>query len=216
MAVDPSLYTHYSAEKAYLQDMYPFPDNADEVPNFAACTNANKRAAAKILHAILLKTCNDIINMNAALINMLLSLIPIAFELRYKQERMMKPNAVFQQCFDWYVIKYRRTLAEDCMTNWMAMAANWHPSMGFEVITLHPFHDVTFASLSGLPITDKDMVNIGIRVLNCTGLYPKEYKMWILHSNDASKMNDFISFKTFWENAVQIAAFTAIPASQHG
>jgi hypothetical protein len=98
----------------------------------------------------------------------------------------------------------------------MAMAANWHPLMGFEVLTLRLFCCVTFASLSGHPITNKDRINIGIHALNHTGLFPKEYKMWILHGNDASKMNDFVFFKTFCENAVQTAALTAIPGSQHG
>jgi hypothetical protein len=31
-----------------------------------------------------------------------------------------------------------------------------------------------------------------------------------------AETNDFFSFKTFWENTVQIAAFTAFPVSQHG
>ncbi len=78
VAVNPSLYTHYSAGKAYPQDMYPLPDNIDEVPNFTACTNDNKHAAAKKLHAVLLKMHNNIVNMNATLINTLLSLIPMA------------------------------------------------------------------------------------------------------------------------------------------
>ncbi len=63
---------------------------------------------------------------------------------------------------------------------------------------------------------DKDIVNISVGILNHSGLFPEEYKMWILHANNAKKLNDFISFKTFWENAVQIAMFTTIPASQHG
>ncbi len=67
--------------------------------------------------------------MNAALINTLLSLIPTAFKLIYKQEQIMDPNAVFQQCFDWFVIKYGCSLTRDRETNWMATAANWHPSM---------------------------------------------------------------------------------------
>ncbi len=122
----------------------------------------------------------------------------------------MDPNTVFPQCFDWCILKYGRTLSEDSKTNCMAMAANWHPSMGFEVLTLRLFRGVTFASLSGHPITDKDTVNIGIHVLKCTGLFAKEYKVWILHGNDASKTNDFAAFKSFWENAVQIAAFTSV------
>ncbi len=47
VAVDPSLYTHYSACKGYPQDMYPFPDNVDEVPDFTTCPNNNECAAAK-------------------------------------------------------------------------------------------------------------------------------------------------------------------------
>ncbi len=185
------------------------------MPNFTACTNHNVHAAAKNMYAILIKTRNNVVNMNAALTNTLLSLIRMAFKVLYEQERMMNPNAVFQQSFDWFVIKYGCTLAEDSKTNRMAMAANWHPSMGFEVLTLCLFCGTTFASLSGRPITDKDMVNISVRVLSCTGLFPKEYKMWILLGNNTRKTNDFVSFKTFWENPVQIAVFTAVSASHH-
>ncbi len=167
------------------------------MPNFTSCTNNNERAATKILHTILLKMCNNVINMNAALINTLLSLILTAFKLLYEQEWMMNPKTVFQHCFAWFVIKYGCTLAEDCKTNQIAMAASWHPSMGFEVLTLHLFCGVTFARLSDPPITDKDTVDISICVLNHTGLFPKEYKTWILHGNDASKMNEIRSFKTF-------------------
>jgi hypothetical protein len=96
------------------------------------------------------------------------------------------------------------------------MAADWHPSMGFEVLTSRLFRGVTFASLSGHPITDKDTVDIGVHVLNRTGLFGEEYKAWILRGDDPNNAIDFAAFKSFWENAVQIAAFTAVPASNHG
>jgi hypothetical protein len=216
VAVDPGLYTHYSAGEVYPTNDYPFPTDVDEVPNFSACNNDNDRVTAKKAHAILLKTRNDVVNMNAALIDTLLSLIPMAFKLLYEQERMMDPDAVFRQCFDWFVTKYGRTSAEDRETNRTAMAANWHPSMGFEVLTSRLFRGVTFASLLGHPITDKDTVDISVCVLNCTGLFAKEYKTWILRGDDANKAIDFAAFKSFWENAVQIAALTSVPASQHG
>jgi hypothetical protein len=216
VAVDPALYTHYLAGKAYPTNQYPFPHDVDEVPNFTTCNNDNNRAAAKIMHAIALKTQNDVVNMNTALIDTLLSLIPTAFKILYKQEQMMDPKTVFRQCFDWFVVKYRCTLAEDCNTNRTAMAADWHPSMGFEVLTLRLFCGITFASLSRHPITNNDTVNIGVHVHNCTGLFAKEYKAWILCGDNASKANNFAAFKSFWENAVQIAAFTSVPASQHG
>ena len=180
VAVDPGLYTHYSTDEAYPANDYPFPNDVDEVPDFNACNNDNDRAAAKITHTILLKTCNDIVNMNAALINTLLGLIPTAFKLLYEQERMMEPNTAFRQSFDWFVTKYGRTSAKDHEANRTAMAADWHPSMGFEVLTSCLFCGVTVASLSGHPITDKDTVDIGVRVLNRTGLFAEEYKTWIL------------------------------------
>ena len=159
---------------------------------------------------------SDLVNMNAALIDTLLGLILTAFKLLYEQERMMDPNAVFRQCFDWFVIKYRRTSAEDRETNYTAMAANWHPSMGFEVLTSRLFCGVTFASLSDHPITDKDTVDIAVRVLNRTGLFAEEYKTWILRGANPNNAIDFAAIKSFWENAVQIAACTSVPASQHG
>ncbi len=56
VAVDPFLYTHYSASKVNPHNIYPFPDNINEVPNYTACTNNNICTAAKIMHTILLKT----------------------------------------------------------------------------------------------------------------------------------------------------------------
>ena len=107
------------------------------------------------------------------------------------------------------------SLAKDRETNRKTMAANWHHSMGFEVLTSHLFRGITFASLSGHPITDKDAVDISVHVLNQKGLFAKEYKMWILRGNNANNAIDFAMFKSFWENAVQIAVFTSVPASQH-
>jgi len=83
-------------------------------------------------------------------------------------------------------------------------------------VTSRLFRGVTFASLSGHPITDKDTVDIGVSVLNCTGLFGEEYKAWILRGDDSNNAIDFTAFKSFWENAVQIAAFTAVQASTHG
>ncbi len=54
------------------------------------------------------------------------------------------------------------------------MTADCHPSMGFEILTLRLFYGVTFASLSGDPIMGKDIFNIGVPVLNRTGLFAKK------------------------------------------
>jgi hypothetical protein len=159
VAVDPALYTHYLAGETYPARQYPFPNYVDEVPNFTTCSNNNDRAAAKIIHTIALKTQNAIVNMNTALSHTLLSLIPMAFKILYKQEWMMDPNAVFRQCFNWFVIKYGRTLAEDRKTNRTAMAADWHPSMGLKYsphtysMVLHSQDSLDIQSPTRTPLT---------------------------------------------------------------
>jgi hypothetical protein len=94
VAVDPGLYTHYSAGEAYPADDYPFPNDVDEVPDFSACNNDNDRAAEKITHGILLKTRNDIVNMNAALIDTLLvdPLIPDMRTSSHPAPGLDRPN----------------------------------------------------------------------------------------------------------------------------
>jgi hypothetical protein len=64
--------------------------------------------------------------------------------------------------------------------------------------------------------TDADIVDISIRVLHRTGLFAKEYKAWITRGDDPCNSMTFAAFHSFWETAVNIAAFMATSASQHG
>ena len=52
-------------------------------------------------------------------------------------------------------------------------------------------------SLSGHLITDKDTVDIGVCVLNHTGLFAEEYKTWILRGDDPNNAIDCAVFKSF-------------------
>jgi hypothetical protein len=54
------------------------------------------------------------------------------------------------------------------------MTADWHPSMGFELLVTRLLRDVTFASFAEHPIPNYDIVDVGIWVLHCTGLFPEE------------------------------------------
>ena len=76
MAVIPSMYTHYSAGKAYPQDMYPFLTMLMKYPILPPAPTTTNLLPQRFLHAILHKTRNNVVNMNAVLINTLLSLIP--------------------------------------------------------------------------------------------------------------------------------------------
>jgi hypothetical protein len=195
---------------------YPFPADVPNVPDYAGSIDSNDCITRKCTHGMVLKKRNNIVNMNAALIDAFLDLILVAFKQAYKQKRMEDPNAIFRKMFNWFVFKYGRTLVEDREANHTVRALEWHPSMGFELLAACLLHGATFANLTKYPINDNDIVDIGICILHRTGLFAEEYKTWILRGDDATKMNNFTAFRTFWADAVNIASFTATPASSHG
>jgi hypothetical protein len=57
---------------------------------------------------------------------------------------------------------------------------------------------------------------IGICEMHCKGLFTEECKVWIPQGNNPTNSMDFVAFHTFWETAINIASFTATPASHHG
>jgi hypothetical protein len=64
--------------------------------------------------------------------------------------------------FAWVVAKYGCTSADDHEANCTAMALEWHPSQGFELLVAHLFWGAIFANLAKHPIPDNDIVDIGI------------------------------------------------------
>jgi hypothetical protein len=161
-----------------------------------------------------LKQCNDVINMNTALINSFLDLVPIAFKQSYEQIRIENMNSVFCEMFSWYVTKYSRTSANDRESNRTAMALEWHPSQGFELLVVHLFWGATFTNLAKHLIPNNDIVDISIRVIHCADLFAKEYKVWITRSNTPTNMIDVTAFHTCWETAIKIALFM-LPRMMH-
>jgi hypothetical protein len=80
IAIDDTLYAHYASGEAYPDDDYPFPNKVTAVPDYTGALNANASAAIKTTHAMAQKLCNNVINMNTALIDAFLDLIPVAFK----------------------------------------------------------------------------------------------------------------------------------------
>jgi hypothetical protein len=203
VAIDPTLHGHYSGGEAYPNADYPFPNKVVNVPNCSGCTDTNDRANVKVTHGMALKRCNDIINMNSALIDVFLNLVPVAFKQSYEQIQMENPNSVFCKMFAWFVAKYGCTSVNDCKANRTAMALEWHPSQGFELLVVHLFRGATFANLAKHPIPDDDTVDIGIRVIHRTGLFAEEYKAWITRGNNPTNNMDFAAFRFFFQLAPQ-------------
>ena len=100
--------------------------------------------------------------------------------------------------FDWFIMKYDKTTTKDCEENWQQMAANWHPSNGFEPLAMRLFigASYSYASAARYPMDDCEVINIGLRVIKQCGMYSKEYKNWIACKNESPPITETInSFK---------------------
>jgi hypothetical protein len=68
---------------------------------------------------------------------------------------------------------------------------------------------------------ERDIINIGLRVIKRCGMYAKEYKAWIGMENAGQLASPRIkqtldSFKGFWSNAITLVNQTSVPALQYG
>jgi hypothetical protein len=59
------------------------------------------------------------------------------------------------------------------------VAANWQPTDGFEQLSTRLFLGASYASAARYPMEERDIINIGLRVIKCCGIYTEEYKVWI-------------------------------------
>ncbi len=93
---------------------------------------------------------------------------------------MKQPNTVFLHMFDWFINKYGKMMTEDCKENQQKMAADWHPSDGFEPLVTRLFVGASYASMACYPMNNCNVINIGLRVIKRCGINSEEYKNWKL------------------------------------
>jgi hypothetical protein len=215
-AASPGLYSFFTTEP-YPSTYWPFPPDVDAVPDFSTCTSDNERETLTATNARDRKTRADIVTMNAALSDVFLANVPKAIHKTYEPIRMKQPNTVFLRMFDWFITKYGKTTTEDCAQNRQQMAADWHPSDGFEPLATHLFIGASYASAARYPMDDRDVIDIGLRVIKRCGMYAEEYKGWIARKNETPPIAETIdSFKEYWADTIALVNQTAIPAAQHG
>jgi hypothetical protein len=64
---------------------------------------------------------------------------------------------------------------------------------------------------------DREVIDIGLRIIKRCGMYAEEKKNWISRENAVPQIVKTIdSFKKYWANANALVNQTAVPASQHG
>jgi hypothetical protein len=215
LAASPDLYFYFT-NKAYPSSYCPFPKEVDDVPDFSMFTSDNERKSLKATHARNQKTRADIVRMNAALSDVFLANLPKAICETYKPIHMKQPNTVFLHMFNWFITKYGHTTTEDCKESLQRMAATWHPSKGFEPLVTYLFIGASYASAACYPMDDRDVIDIGLLIIKCCGMYVKEYKNWILHENVVPLIIETInSFRESWANATALVNQTAVLALQH-
>jgi hypothetical protein len=215
-AASPGLYSFFTT-KAYPASFFPFPVEVDAIPDFSTCTTDNECETLKATNAHDRKTRADIVTMNAALSDVFLANLPKAICEMYEPIRMKQPNTVFLHIFDCFIMKYGKTTAEDCEDNWQRVAADWHPSNGFKPLAMRLFIGASYASMARYMMDDCNVINIGLCVIECCGMYSKEYKNWIARENKTPAIIETIdSFKEYWANEIALVNQTAVPASQHG
>ncbi len=107
--------------------------------------------------------------------------------------------------------------AEDCKANQQHMAPNWHPANGFYTLILHLFTGMAFAGCTNFRMADRDIVDIGLRVIKQCGMYAKEYMALITRKAICPRIvKTFDTSKRFWVAKITLVNQTAIPASQYG
>ncbi len=130
----------FLTKEAYPTAFVPFSAMVLDVPDFLTCNNENEHATTQATHVLVKKTQADIIMMNITLTNVFLECLSSQVRVSFQQQRLRKPNIVFIDMFLWFVSHYGKTTSKDRKANHQRMAADWHPSNGFEPPCPLPLH----------------------------------------------------------------------------
>ncbi len=96
------------------------------------------------------------------------------------------------------------------------MAADWHPSDGFEPLATRLFIGASYASAARYLMEEHNIIDTGLRIIKCCGMYSEEYKGWIAWENESPPVTKTVeTFKNYWSEAITLIYQMASPAVQH-
>jgi hypothetical protein len=121
IAINPTLYGHYSGSKAYPNADYPFPTKVANVPNYSGSTDTNDGTNVKVTHRKALKQCNDVINMNPPSLALSSTLSWLPSNNTTSRSGWKTPTLFFARCLPglW------RSMAAHLRTTVKAIALSW-------------------------------------------------------------------------------------------
>jgi hypothetical protein len=153
--------------------------------------------------------------MNTALVDVFLEALSSQVRASFLQRCLCKPNIIFVDMFVWFFSHYGKTTVGDRKANHQRMAADWHPVDGFGTLVLCLFPGLAFAGCTNFTMADRDIVDIGLRIIKWCGMYAKEFKAWIAREAIRLRIVETLdSFKTFWAAKITLVNQTANPTSQ--
>ena len=155
----------------------------------------------------------DELNMDKALTDRLLQLIPSEYKQEFTLRLQTEPNMRFQDAFQYFVTRYAQADEHDRSENKATMEWDWTINDDFPVIVKRLDDAVLFAAFAESPIPDHEVVDAGMKLLMKTGLFEREYEEWHARA-DGDKT--WVDFKQFWPAKVQSKRRTQRTARQFG
>ena len=122
------------------------------------------------------KWFNDTATMNSSLIDRSLTLLKNTFTEEYKLICMGNCKQSFQVYFQWFLDKHAHNNKIDGTTNKEVMQAQWNPADGFKTLVVQVTKWLIFAQYAGVPVSDVDVIDMGIVLILMTGSFQKNTK----------------------------------------
>ena len=109
--------------------------------------------------------------MNSSFIDQFLSLLQSVFTEEYKLIQTGNCKQSFQAAFQWFLDKYADLSKNNRSSNKEEMIQQWNPAEGFEKLVVQLTKGLIFAQYAGAPISDIDVVDMGITNILEKGLF---------------------------------------------
>ena len=126
-------------------------------------------------------------NMNKALTERFLELMPAAQRQGYKDILIGDPNRRFEDTFAYFYDNYGQEDEIEIENNKDKMKAEWHPRDGFEVLKQRIKDGMMYAAFSNKPISSDDALNMMMVVITRTRLFSTQYQEW--HAKQLNEKN---------------------------
>ena len=134
-------------------------------------------------------------NMNKALTERFLQLVPAAQRQGYKDILVGDPNRRFETTFAYFYDNYGQEDEIEIENNKDKMKADWHPRDGFEVLKQRIKDGMMYAAFANKSISPDDALNMMMVVITRTRLFATQYQEW--HGRDPNEKNLAHAFE-FW------------------